>query len=206
MAAAAIRGRIARRETERQDAGARSASFRSPPRRSLGEIAHWTGATLGRRRRPRADRPGRRGARRSRPGRSDLPRQSALSRRSFQVDPRRRRVRRRRAMPREAPAGLRPARDAAALSGDGRDDGAALPAGRAAALGVRRDAASRRPRFVHPAARLEPGVVVDPGAVIGPGAEIGAGTLIGANAVIGPDVRIGRDCVDRRRARRSSAR
>ena len=52
---------------------------------------------------------------------------------------------------------------------------------------------SRRRASVHPAARLEAGVVVDPGAVIGPGAEIGAGALIGANAVIGPNVRIGRD-------------
>jgi UDP-3-O-[3-hydroxymyristoyl] glucosamine N-acyltransferase len=49
--------------------------------------------------------------------------------------------------------------------------------------------------FIHSAARLEPGVIVDPGAVIGPGAEIGAGTLIGPNAVIGPQVRIGRDSV-----------
>jgi UDP-3-O-[3-hydroxymyristoyl] glucosamine N-acyltransferase len=48
---------------------------------------------------------------------------------------------------------------------------------------------------VHPAARLEAGVIVDPGAVIGPGAQIGANTLIGANAVIGPDVRIGRNSV-----------
>ncbi|MCA0406416.1 MAG: UDP-3-O-(3-hydroxymyristoyl)glucosamine N-acyltransferase [Proteobacteria bacterium] len=48
--------------------------------------------------------------------------------------------------------------------------------------------------YVHPEARLEPGVTVDPGAVIGPRAEIGRGTLIGAGAVIGPDVRIGRDC------------
>ena len=48
--------------------------------------------------------------------------------------------------------------------------------------------------FIHPEARLEPGVDVDPGAVIGPRAEIGSGTLISAHAVIGPDVRIGRDC------------
>ncbi|MDB5509036.1 MAG: UDP-3-O-(3-hydroxymyristoyl) glucosamine N-acyltransferase [Hyphomicrobiales bacterium] len=48
--------------------------------------------------------------------------------------------------------------------------------------------------YVHPEARLEPGVVVDPGAVIGPRAEIGEGTCIGPNAVIGPDVRIGRQC------------
>ena len=48
---------------------------------------------------------------------------------------------------------------------------------------------------VHPAARLEAGVIVDPGAVIGAGAQIGAGSLIGANAVIGPDVRIGRNSV-----------
>ena len=48
---------------------------------------------------------------------------------------------------------------------------------------------------VHPAARLEQGVMVDPGAVIGPGAEIGSGALIGPNAVIGPLVRIGRDSV-----------
>jgi UDP-3-O-[3-hydroxymyristoyl] glucosamine N-acyltransferase len=48
---------------------------------------------------------------------------------------------------------------------------------------------------VHPAARLEAGVVVDPGAVIGPGAQIGAHTFVGANAVIGPHVRIGRDSV-----------
>ncbi len=47
---------------------------------------------------------------------------------------------------------------------------------------------------VHPAARLEAGVIADPGATIGPRAEIGAGTIIGANAVIGPGVRIGRDC------------
>ena len=45
--------------------------------------------------------------------------------------------------------------------------------------------------FVHPKARLEPGVVLDPGAVIGEGAVIGAGTTIGAHAVIGPDVQIG---------------
>lgn len=48
--------------------------------------------------------------------------------------------------------------------------------------------------YIHPEARLEPGVTVDPGAVIGPGAEIGRGTLISAHAVIGPEVRIGRDC------------
>ncbi|MDO9442968.1 MAG: UDP-3-O-(3-hydroxymyristoyl)glucosamine N-acyltransferase [Beijerinckiaceae bacterium] len=48
--------------------------------------------------------------------------------------------------------------------------------------------------YVHPEARLEPGVTVDPGAVIGPRAEIGEGTSIGPNAVIGPDVRIGRHC------------
>ena len=48
---------------------------------------------------------------------------------------------------------------------------------------------------VHPAARLEVGVIVDPGAVIGAGAEIGAGSLVGANAVIGPNVRIGRNSV-----------
>ena len=48
--------------------------------------------------------------------------------------------------------------------------------------------------FVHPAARLEGGVMIDPGAVVGPGAEIGAGTVIAPNAVIGPGVRIGRDC------------
>jgi len=47
--------------------------------------------------------------------------------------------------------------------------------------------------FVHPTARLEPGVIVDPGAVIGPHAEIGSGTLIGSHAVIGAHVRIGRD-------------
>jgi len=48
--------------------------------------------------------------------------------------------------------------------------------------------------YIHPEARLEPGVTVDPGAVIGPRAEIGEGTIIGPNAVIGPDVRIGRNC------------
>jgi UDP-3-O-[3-hydroxymyristoyl] glucosamine N-acyltransferase len=48
--------------------------------------------------------------------------------------------------------------------------------------------------FVHPLARLEPGVTIDPGAVIGPQAEIGSGTIIGAHAAIGPGVRIGRDC------------
>lgn len=48
--------------------------------------------------------------------------------------------------------------------------------------------------YIHPEARLEPGVTVDPGAVIGPRAEIGEGTVIGPNAVIGPDVRIGRNC------------
>jgi UDP-3-O-[3-hydroxymyristoyl] glucosamine N-acyltransferase len=48
---------------------------------------------------------------------------------------------------------------------------------------------------VHPAARLEAGVIVDPGAVVGPGAQIGAHTFIGANAVIGPNVRIGRNSV-----------
>jgi UDP-3-O-[3-hydroxymyristoyl] glucosamine N-acyltransferase len=48
--------------------------------------------------------------------------------------------------------------------------------------------------FVHPAARLEHGVVIDPGAVVGPRAEIGRGTVVGAGVVIGPDVRIGRDC------------
>lgn len=47
--------------------------------------------------------------------------------------------------------------------------------------------------MIHPAARLEAGVVVDPGAVIGPRAEIGAGTVIGPGAVIGEEVRIGRD-------------
>ncbi len=48
--------------------------------------------------------------------------------------------------------------------------------------------------FVHPAARIEPGVVIDPGAVIGPHAEIGTGSVIGAGAVIGPHVKIGRGC------------
>lgn len=48
--------------------------------------------------------------------------------------------------------------------------------------------------FVHPLARLEPGVIVDPGAVIGPHVEIGSGSLIGAQAVIAANVRIGRDC------------
>lgn len=48
--------------------------------------------------------------------------------------------------------------------------------------------------YIHPEARLEPGVTVDPGAVIGPRVEIGEGTIIGPNAVIGPDVRIGRGC------------
>ena len=48
--------------------------------------------------------------------------------------------------------------------------------------------------MIHPAARLEAGVVVDPGVVIGPGAEIGSGTIVAAGAVIGPGVRIGRDC------------
>src|ERR1700722_2664759 len=48
---------------------------------------------------------------------------------------------------------------------------------------------------VHPAARLEAGVIVDPGAVIGADAQIGAGSLVGANAVIGPNVRIGRNSV-----------
>lgn len=47
---------------------------------------------------------------------------------------------------------------------------------------------------LHPAARLEAGVIVEPGAVIGPGAEVGAGTVIGPHAVIGPMVRVGRDC------------
>lgn len=47
---------------------------------------------------------------------------------------------------------------------------------------------------VHPAARLEAGVVIDPFAAIGSGAAIGAGTLIGSGAVIGPDVCIGRQC------------
>src|SRR3984957_16211874 len=49
--------------------------------------------------------------------------------------------------------------------------------------------------IVHPAARLEAGVIVDPGAIVGAGAHIGAHTLIGANAVIGPGVHIGRDRV-----------
>jgi UDP-3-O-[3-hydroxymyristoyl] glucosamine N-acyltransferase len=49
--------------------------------------------------------------------------------------------------------------------------------------------------FVHPAARLESGVIIDPGAVIGPRAEIGSGSVIGAGAAIGPGVRIGRDCM-----------
>ncbi len=48
--------------------------------------------------------------------------------------------------------------------------------------------------FVHPAARLESGVIVDPGAVVGPRAEIGAGTVLAASCVIGPDVRVGRQC------------
>jgi UDP-3-O-[3-hydroxymyristoyl] glucosamine N-acyltransferase len=47
---------------------------------------------------------------------------------------------------------------------------------------------------VHPAARLEAGVVIDPFAAIGSRAEIGAGTLIGSGAVIGPDVCVGRQC------------
>jgi UDP-3-O-[3-hydroxymyristoyl] glucosamine N-acyltransferase len=47
---------------------------------------------------------------------------------------------------------------------------------------------------VHPAARLEAGIVIDPFAAIGSGAEIGAGTLIGSGAVIGPDVCVGRQC------------
>lgn len=47
---------------------------------------------------------------------------------------------------------------------------------------------------VHPAARIEEGVVIEPGAVIGEGAEVGAGSHIGPNAVIGCNVRVGRDC------------
>jgi len=49
--------------------------------------------------------------------------------------------------------------------------------------------------LVHPAARLEAGVIIDPAAIVGPHAEIGAGTVIGSMAVVGPEVRIGRDCV-----------
>ena len=48
--------------------------------------------------------------------------------------------------------------------------------------------------FVHPAARLEAGVLIDPAAVIGPHAEIGSGTVIGPLATIGRGVRIGRHC------------
>jgi len=47
--------------------------------------------------------------------------------------------------------------------------------------------------FIHPEARLEPGVVVDPGVIIGAGAQIGSNTILCANAVIGPHVTIGRD-------------
>jgi UDP-3-O-[3-hydroxymyristoyl] glucosamine N-acyltransferase len=47
---------------------------------------------------------------------------------------------------------------------------------------------------LHPAARLESGVVVDPGVVVGPYAEIGTGTVLAANSVVGPRVRIGRNC------------
>ncbi|GJD53364.1 UDP-3-O-acylglucosamine N-acyltransferase [Methylobacterium crusticola] len=48
--------------------------------------------------------------------------------------------------------------------------------------------------FVHPTARVAPGVVLDPGVVIGERAVIGAGTVIGTHASVGPDVVIGRDC------------
>jgi UDP-3-O-[3-hydroxymyristoyl] glucosamine N-acyltransferase len=47
--------------------------------------------------------------------------------------------------------------------------------------------------FIHPEARLEPGVIVDPGVIIGAGAQIGANTILCANVVIGPNVTIGRD-------------
>jgi UDP-3-O-[3-hydroxymyristoyl] glucosamine N-acyltransferase len=47
--------------------------------------------------------------------------------------------------------------------------------------------------FIHPDARLEPGVIVDPGVIIGAGAQIGANTILCANVVIGPSVTIGRD-------------
>ena len=47
---------------------------------------------------------------------------------------------------------------------------------------------------IHPAARLEEGVVVEPGAIIGKEAWIGRGTRIAAGAVIGYRVTVGRDC------------
>jgi UDP-3-O-[3-hydroxymyristoyl] glucosamine N-acyltransferase len=47
--------------------------------------------------------------------------------------------------------------------------------------------------FIHPEAKLEPGVIVDPGVIIGAGAQIGANTILCANVVIGPNVTIGRD-------------
>jgi UDP-3-O-[3-hydroxymyristoyl] glucosamine N-acyltransferase len=47
--------------------------------------------------------------------------------------------------------------------------------------------------FIHPEAKLEPGVIVDPGVIIGAGAQIGSNTILCANAVIGPGVTIGRD-------------
>ena len=48
---------------------------------------------------------------------------------------------------------------------------------------------------VHPAARLEAGVIVDPAPSSAPARKSAPARLIGANAVIGPDVRIGRDSV-----------
>jgi UDP-3-O-[3-hydroxymyristoyl] glucosamine N-acyltransferase len=66
--------------------------------------------------------------------------------------------------------------------------GAALPSSLVDMTGIAPSA------FVHPAARLEAGVLVDPAAVIGPQAEIGGGTVIGPLATIGRGVRIGRHC------------
>lgn len=48
--------------------------------------------------------------------------------------------------------------------------------------------------YIHPTARLEPGVTVEPGAVIGADVAIGSGTIIAPNAVIGVSSQIGRDC------------
>jgi UDP-3-O-[3-hydroxymyristoyl] glucosamine N-acyltransferase len=71
---------------------------------------------------------------------------------------------------------------------------AAFPAARRPAGAYERSPAAGQTGTVHPAARLEDGVVVEPGAVVGAGSEIGRGTIVAAGAVIASGVAVGRDC------------
>jgi UDP-3-O-[3-hydroxymyristoyl] glucosamine N-acyltransferase len=53
----------------------------------------------------------------------------------------------------------------------------------------------QRGAFVHPSARLGPGVAVAPGATVSAGARIGSRTVLAAGAFVGENASIGEDCI-----------